>query len=661
MEEVQSQFSTVLYDDLPVAVYTCDERGYIASYNKAAVELWGREPKIGKDLWCGSWKIFRPDGKPLPLDSCPMARALKERKAIEGEEIIIQRPNGTKRNILPYPVPLFNSSGNLTGAINTLIDITELRKGEDKQATLAAIIESSDDAIISKTLDGIITSWNDAAEYMLGYSAKEVLGKHITLLIPKDRLPEETLIIGKIKQGEKIDHYETVRLTKSGKEIPISLTVSPIRDKKGRIIGASKIARNITIQKASEDILRKYTKNLEILNHLGSLVSKVLDTETILQKVTDETTKLTGAAVGAFFYDTVDEKGESVMLSALSGDLKEEYEEFGTPRNIPLFNATFNGQEVIRLEDITRDPRYSKSLPHQKLPNGHGPVASYLGLPVISSSGATIGGLFFGHPSPGIFKEEHEYLLKGIALQAAIALDNAKLYEEIKKLNAKKDEFIGIASHELKTPLTSMKGYLQLLERNLMDESDLIFVKKTLKQLNNLSNLVSDLLDVSKIQSGKLQLFIETFDFHSLMKEILEIRQQSASHRLLFHSPSTPLYVHADRHRMEQVLNNLITNAIKYSPAADKIDIELTQSGNEIMVTVRDYGIGIPKELEEKIFLRFFRAEGLDSHMSGLGLGLYITKEIIDRHNGKIWVNSEPGEGATFQFSLPLNKPVLEF
>ncbi|MHA4807206.1 sensor histidine kinase [Flavitalea flava] len=655
MEKIQNQPDTTLFENLPVAIYTCDSDGFITYYNKAAASLWGREPEKGKDQWCGSWRIFSPDGDPLPLDSCPMGLALKGKKIIHGDEIVIQRPDGTKRVILPYPDPILDSDGELTGAINTLIDITELKKGETRQAMLAAIIESSEDAIISKTLQGIITSWNDAAEKLWGYTEKEALGKHISLLIPPDRISEEAVIIEKIRKGERIDHYETIRLTKAGEEIPISLTVSPIKDKTGRIIGASKIARNIKDKKAAEEALKQHSKNLEILNTLGQLVSKDLDVQTILQKVTDESTKLTGAAFGAFFFNTMDEKGESIMSFTFTGAPKEAFENFGMQGNIPFFNTTTNGVSALRSDDITKEPGYGKNAPHPGTPEGHLPVVSYLAVPVTSPSGKVTGGLFFGHPKPGIFNEEHEKLLVGIAVQASIALDNAKLYEEIKILNAKKDEFIGIASHELKTPLTSMKGYLQLLERNLSEDVDLSFVKKTLRQVNNLSGLVSDLLDVSKIQSGKLQLSMELFDFHGLLTETIgNIQESVSSHQIILHAEEQPFFIRADRQRLEQVLNNLIVNAIKYSPGSNLVNIELLPSGQEISVSVKDYGIGISKESQKNIFAKFFRAEDLDSHMSGLGLGLYITKEIIDRHKGKIWVDSEPGKGSVFYFCVPV-------
>lgn len=240
---------TALSEILPIAVYTCDKYGYISSYNQAAADLWGRAPEIGRDLWCGSWKIFYPTGEAMSLDDCPMARTLKTGIAVNGEHIVIQRPDGAKILVKVYPKPLFDSQGLLSGAINTLIDISEQRADEEEKTMLATIIECADVPIISKNTDGIITSWNTAAEKLLGYSKQEVMGKSITILIPHNRLHEETIILGKIKRDERVEHYETIRLTKYGKEIPVSLTISPIKNAGGQVIGASKIMIDITSQR----------------------------------------------------------------------------------------------------------------------------------------------------------------------------------------------------------------------------------------------------------------------------------------------------------------------------------------------------------------------------------------------------------------------------
>ena len=255
-----------LIQALPAAVYICDERGYITLYNQAAVVLWGREPEIGKDLWCGSWKIYRPDGTPLPLDECPMAATLREGRAIRGEEFVIERPDGTRRQVLPHPKPIRNTEGVVVGAINILIDVSYLQQAERALAHLAAIVMSSEDAIISKNLQGIVTSWNGAAERLFGYTAEEMIGQPVSRLIPPERHNEEPDILDRIKRGDSIHHYETIRRRKDGTDLHISLTVSPLIDHHGKIIGASKISRDITEQKRVEEKLQERDRALTALN-----------------------------------------------------------------------------------------------------------------------------------------------------------------------------------------------------------------------------------------------------------------------------------------------------------------------------------------------------------------------------------------------------------
>jgi PAS domain S-box-containing protein len=551
---------------------------------------------------------------------------------------------------------LFYHNGELSEYSGMIMDITDQKLEERRQAMLAAIIESSEDAIISKTLNGIITSWNQAAEKLFEHTESEAIGKHITMLIPADRQEEEHLIIQKVSNSERVDHFETIRVTKSGKEIPISLTVSPIRNNRGQVIGASKIVRDISRQKQAEEQLQKYAENLEILNSVGQTIAEDLDIQGILQKVTDSTTQLSGAEFGAFFHNQVNDRGESYMLYTISGVPREAFEKFGMPRNTAVFNPTFTGEGIVRVDDITKDPRYGKNSPHYGMPKGHLPVVSYLAVPVVSKSGSVIGGLFFGHSQPGKFTKEHEQLVAGMAAQASVALDNAKLYAEIKVLNAKKDEFIGLASHELKTPITSINGYLQIIERNLPEgDRNKIFSSKALQQVGKLTTLISDLLDVSKIQTGKLPLSCTTFDLADLLKEVTEMMHHThASHRLDLIFESDKLMINADQQRIEQVIINLISNAIKYSPLADKVVIRASASGNKVKVAIQDFGIGIEKDQYDCIFSRFYRVENLAAHMSGLGIGLYISHEIIGRHKGRIWLESELGKGSTFYFTLPL-------
>ncbi|MGZ3752633.1 MAG: PAS domain-containing sensor histidine kinase, partial [Mucilaginibacter sp.] len=355
------------------------------------------------------------------------------------------------------------------------------------------------DAIISKTLDGVITSWNKAAEKLFGYNEQQILGKNITILIPQQRQAEEHLIIGKVSNNEKVDHFETIRVTKTGKEIPVSLTVSPIRNTKGRIIGASKIVRNISRQKDAEMQLQQYAENLE------------------------------------------------------------------------------------------------------------------------------------------------------------------DLYEKIKVLNAKKDEFIGLASHELKTPITSISGYLQIIEQSFINDSrSKGFIAKARSQVKKLSNLISDLLDVSKIQTGSLPLSYSSFDIVLLLKDVIGMMQQiNPFHQISLYSDNDNLTIEADQQRIEQVIINLISNAVKYSPNSDRIIVRVLSSGEKVKVSIQDFGIGIERDQQERIFSRFYRVEHLAAHMSGLGIGLYISNEIIKRHHGELLVDSNLGKGSTFSFEIPAIRDIV--
>jgi PAS domain S-box-containing protein len=242
-----------LLQALPVAVYTTDAAGRITFYNEAAAELWGCRPELGKSEICGSWRLRWPDGRPMRHDECPMAIALKEQRPVFGEAVA-ERPDGVRIPFLAYPKPLFDEAGRLAGAVNTLVDITERKKAENAAQRLAAIVESSDDAIVSKDLNGIVMTWNPGAERLFGYTAEEAIGQPILMLvIPPDRQSEEATILERIRRGERIDHYETIRRRKDGSLVDISLTVSPLRNADGTIIGASKIARDISERRQAQE------------------------------------------------------------------------------------------------------------------------------------------------------------------------------------------------------------------------------------------------------------------------------------------------------------------------------------------------------------------------------------------------------------------------
>ncbi|MCE3225275.1 MAG: putative Histidine kinase, partial [Nitrospira sp.] len=269
-----------LVHGLPVAIYCTDEKGLITMYNEAAAELWGRRPALGTDVWCGSYRIFRPDLTELPFSQCPLAVVVQTGTTTPPQEIIVERPDGSRRHVLAHPQLLVDAEKRSIGAFNLLVDISDQKQAESARAHLAAIVTSSDDAIISKDLNGVITSWNVGAQRLFGYSSEEMVGRSILHLIPADRQHEERMLLDRIRSGERVHHYETIRRRKDGRLIDISISLSPVRNGRGHIIGASKIARDITQEKrrrTQQHHLHELATHVNRAESLPTLYEKALD------------------------------------------------------------------------------------------------------------------------------------------------------------------------------------------------------------------------------------------------------------------------------------------------------------------------------------------------------------------------------------------------
>jgi PAS domain S-box-containing protein len=279
LRENERRFREMI-DALPTPIYMTDAQGRLTHFNPAAAEFAGHVPVLGTDQWCVSWKLYRPDGTFLPHDECPMAVALKDGRNLRGMEAIAERPDGTRIWFTPYPTVLRDAQGRIVGGINMLVDITERRQGEAARAHLAAIVNSSNDAIFSLDLDGRIQSWNQGAEELFGYTAQEAIGHPPMFLIPQTHQAEEPCILRRIFCGERLNHYETVRLHKDGRLLDVSLTISPMLDGRGRIIGASKIARNITKQKMMQHREQQ-------LFRLATAVNRALDLPDLYKQALD--------------------------------------------------------------------------------------------------------------------------------------------------------------------------------------------------------------------------------------------------------------------------------------------------------------------------------------------------------------------------------------
>jgi PAS domain S-box-containing protein len=553
-------------------------------------------------------------------------------------------------------------------------------------AWLNAIIESADDAIVSKTLDGIITSWNGGASRIFGYTAEEVIGKPVVILIPPDHQDEEPNILARIRRGERIEHYETVRVRKDGTLVDISLTVSPIRGADGRIIGASKIARDISGRKRAEAELREQREVIETVNRVGQMVAAELDLHKLVQTVTDAATEISGAHFGSFFYNVLDSEGASYMLYTLSGVPRQAFAHFPMPRATDLFGPTFRGEGTIRIDDVRLDPRYGKNSPYYGMPEGHLPVTSYLAVPVTSRSGEVVGGLFFGHPEAGVFTERVARVVEGLAAQAAVAVDNASLYDaaqraraeaeqvaqekerlyiEAQESNRLKDEFLATVSHELRTPLTAILGWAHLLRTGQAGDEKTVKALETIERnARAQAQLIDDLLDVSRIITGKIRIDVRPVDPNSFIEAAVEAVRPAAEAkgvRLQRIMDTGVVTVSGDPVRLQQVVWNLLSNAIKFTPKGGRVQVRLERVNSHIEIGVSDTGPGIEPEFLPYVFDRFRQADGRTTRQhGGLGLGLSIVRHLVELHGGTVRAESEgEGKGASFTVLLPV-APVFQ-
>lgn len=415
------------------------------------------------------------------------------------------------------------------------------------------------------------------------------------------------------------------------------------------------------IRKVSND-LKESLEVVETINRMGNKLSAELDQKKLVQEVTDAATTLSKAEFGAFFYNLINEKGESYTLYTVSGVPIENFSKFPMPRNTEVFAPTFSGERILRSDDITKDHRYGKNQPYHGMPEGHLPVRSYLAVPVKSRNGEVIGGLFLGHKEVGKFSDREERIVSGLASQIAIAMDNARLFNKANEAIRLRDEFLSISSHELKTPLTSLKLQLQHFSRSLNRGQTEVLEESKVKnlvticnrQVNRINSLVEDMLDVSRIVNGKLNLNYEEVDLAELVKEVIE------RYRPLATDAKCSLEVHTmdkldskiDRLRIEQILINLFTNAVKYASGCP-IKVILSETGGEVELKVLDSGPGISPENQKRIFERFERNTS-DVGKSGLGLGLYIAQQIAAAHGGSIHLQSDTGKGSEFTVRFPV-------
>ncbi|MEO5676865.1 MAG: ATP-binding protein [Usitatibacter sp.] len=580
-------------------------------------------------------------------------------------------------------VALQNASSILRARVKTEQELVVAKEAlRASEELLRATFDQAAVGIVIIGLDGKFVEMNRKLCEILGYTEEELRAltfREITEPADIARTADQVNDL----LGGRIDHYVIDKryVRRDGSKIWGRATVTLLRNAAGdttRMIG---VIEDISKGKEAELALHEETRVLELLNRTGTTLAANLDLQELLQSITDSATQLAGAQFGAFFHTGIGEDGQEFMLYTLSGAPRAAFEKFGHPRATPIFAPTFKGEGIIRIADVTQDPRYGQWAPHHGMPPGHLPVRSYLAVPVASRSGEVIGGLFFGHPQPGVFTARSERLIAGVAAQAGVAIDNARLYEKAQKsaeersqlleserharagaerANRMKDEFLATLSHELRTPLSAILGWAHLLRSRPVGEAEMKKGLETIERNARMqTQLIEDLLDMSRITSGKIRLDVQPLMPSTFIESALEtVRPAADAKGVRLDSTLDPSAgpVSGDPGRLQQVVWNLLTNAIKFTPKGGRVQVTLERVNSHVEMSVADTGAGIAPEFVEHVFERFRQADSSTTRQfGGLGLGLAIVRNLIELHGGTVHARSAGiGKGATFTVHLPL-------
>jgi PAS domain S-box-containing protein len=640
------------FENATVGLHWVGPDGTILRVNRAELEMLGycRDEYVGRHI--ADFHVDRP-----VIDD--FLRRLLAGEELRDCEARMRCKDGSIKHVLVNSNALWEDGKFIHSNCFTR-DITDRKRGDETQARLAAIVESSEDAIVAKTLEGRILTWNAGAERLFGYAAHEAIGQMITILIPPERLDEERLIMERLRRGEQVDHFETVRISKHGRFIDISLTISPIRDSSGRLTGASKIARDITARKQAE-------KTTRFLADASAAFAELTDYESTLQKVAT-------LAVPAFAdwcaVDMVDVDGSVRRIVVIHSDPEKVRFIQELDRKYPASSADPGGVgRAIRtgvsdwtpvipdemLAGPARDEAYLRCI--RKLA-----LRSYICTP-LKSRGRVLGVFTFVTAESGrTYSADDLRAADDLAHRAVIAIENASLLAALQDVDRRKDEFLAMLAHELRNPLAPIRNAVQIFRAHGSLAPELKWATEVVaRQAEQMTRLVDDLLDMSRITRGKIELRKEHVDLATLVDNAVEAGRpiiDSRGHELVVDLPSEPIHLNVDPVRISQVFSNLLNNAAKYMEGRGRITLSGRLEGDTVVVRVQDTGIGIPREMLPRIFDMFMQIDhSLERSQGGLGIGLTLVQRLIEAHRGTVEAASDgTGQGSEFIVRLPSAK-----
>jgi PAS domain S-box-containing protein len=654
----QSQLLEVTLSSIGDAVIATDTQARITFINPIAEKLtgWTDAAARGRPLD----EVFRIINEQTrqPVET-PCDAVLRDGTIVGlANHTVLIAQDGRETPIDDSAAPIRDRDGVVFGVVLVFRDATEQRGHLEAKERLAAIVENSQDAIISQDLDGRILTWNRGAELLFGYTSDEAVGNPIELIVPQEMRAEHQESMQALRRGEPVEYIESSRVHKDGTRLEVSSRISPLRNAEGEVVGASKLSHDISQRKRSERALQLYSD-------AGTVLSAVLDEASMLAR-------LARVAVPGFadwcVVSIVEAHGRIVTVGHAHSDpeqqkvldeLLERYPLNWSSSSIDVSVLRSGQPELISDMPAAVLDAMAEDGPYRRLIDRLGP-RSALSVPIVIR-GKPVGVISFATASAN-----RRYVLEDVEVavefsrRAAHAIENARLYQDLREAQRQKDDFLAMLAHELRNPLAAIQYANAIARLSDQPTPEAAEASHTIdRQVKNLAHLIDDLLDVSRITRDKIQLKKEAVDGATIVRRAVASIQPliaSRKHELQVDIADGELPLEADPTRLEQILVNLLSNAAKYTPEGGRIAIRSFAEGKQAVFEVQDNGIGIPFDALPRVFELFTQVDkSLDRSQGGLGIGLTVVRRLTEMHGGTVQVDSAGlGQGSVFTVRLPL-------
>jgi len=676
LEEVRNRLERQ-FKAIPVPTYSYRWNGtdfVLADYNDAAFEL---SKGIISQFVGKTAQEVNPDRPDLSEN---LAKALHDRTMLT-RRITYQEPG----HPTPFHIVARYNFAPPDYVIVHVENVTESHVAEQIRQQLGAIVESSADAIVGMDLEGTITSWNRGAEALFGHSAAEAVGHSIRLIIPPERWPEEEDVFARIRAGERVDHFETVRVHKDGRRLDMSLVFSPIKNADGVTVGASKVGRDITDRRRSEQMREEMLSQaraaqseaidardrLAFLASTGELLTLSLDFNETLRQAAKLAVPRLGDYCNILLHDEslglkhvawahVDPNKESLVRDLAT------YLSSSESGSTLASRVVTSGRTVRWVRDEAEFARMAAALPESLARSAEllGPY-EYVGVP-LRVGGRPVGVMSFATTlgdSRRKYRDADVELIEEFARRASLAIENARLFARAEELNRLKDDFLATLSHELRTPLSAILGWARMLRQDqVTPEARQRALESIERNAQAQTRIVEDIIDVARGVTGNLRLELAPIDLVEIARRAVDAVAPSAAVKQITVEvrAGLPVIVDADATRLQQVIWNLLSNAVKFTPRGGRITIDVERAESTGVLTVVDTGIGIAPEFLPLMFDKFRQQDqSFTRQFGGLGLGLAIVRQLVELHGGSIDAASEgQGRGSRFTVRLPIAMPV---